>query len=114
MQNLVPVDLPFGRLTKWRATSVDGSTGHIFCHLSEPSISNKYERIFHSITGLAKAGRLQKRAVDPVVGEFCLAQNQLGLWYRSQITHVDNLSRQTEVYLVDFGNSEVVSFNLLI
>lgn len=112
MQSLTTIGLPFGKVTKWLTTHVDSITGHIFCQLSEPSISVKYERLYQAINGWGKAGRLAKLAVTPLTGDLCLVQTpENKKWYRSQITHVNIDDNEVEIYALDYGFSANASFN---
>ena len=117
MQNPVQIDsnnIPFGKVTKWFTTHVDASTGHIFCHLAEPSIAVKYERLEQSIDVFAKAGRLEEKLIEPTIGELVLAQYSVDKkWYRSQITQTFTTEQEVEVIFLDYGNSEVISFSKL-
>ena len=117
MQNLVQIDsnnIPFGKVTKWFTTHVDASTGHIFCHLAEPSIAVKYERLEQSIDVFAKAGRLEEKLIEPTIGELVLAQYSVNnKWYRSQITQTFTIEQEVEVIFLDYGNSEVIPFSKL-
>ena len=117
MQNLVQIDsnnIPFGKVTKWFTTHVDASTGHIFCHLAEPSIAVKYERLEQSIDVFAKAGRLEEKLIEPTIGEIVLAQYSVdNKWYRSQITQTFTTEQEVELIFLDYGNSEVVPFSKL-
>ena len=117
MQNLVQIDsnnIPFGKVTKWFTTHLDTSTGHIFCHLAEPSIAVKYERLEQSIDVFAKAGRLEEKLIEPTIGEIVLAQYSVdNKWYRSQITQTFTTEQEVELIFLDYGNSEVVPFSKL-
>ena len=110
MQNLSTVGLPFGKVTKWLTTHVDANSGHIFCQLSEPSISVRYERLFAAINGWGKMGRLAKLPYNPEIGSLCLAHKEKK-WFRSQVTHTNSEEKEAEVFFLDFGNSEQVGFH---
>ena len=111
MQNLKSLDVPFGRKTKWLISHVDPSSGHVYCQLSEPSISVKYERLNQDIAACSERNSLPENIINPYIGELCLAlYSEDGNWYRSQITEVDSPSKQAEVFFIDHGNTEVVPF----
>ena len=111
MQSLKPLDIPFGRKTKWLVTHVDSSSGHVYCQLSEPSISVKYERLYQDISACSEQNTLPINVLNPYIGELCLAlYPEDNNWYRSQITEIDEPSKTAEVFFIDHGNTEIISF----
>ena len=114
MQSLKPLDIPFGRKTKWLISYVDSSSGHVYCQLSEPSISVKYERLYQDISACSEQNKLPANVLNPYIGELCLAlYTEDNNWYRSQITEIDEPSKTAEVFFIDHGNTEIVPFSSL-
>lgn len=114
MQSLKPLDIPFGRKTKWLVTHVDSSSGHVYCQLSEPSISVKYERLYQDISACSEQNNLPANVLNPYIGELCLAlYTEDNNWYRSQVTEIDEPSKTAEVFFIDHGNTEIVPFSSL-
>lgn len=114
MQSLKPLDIPFGKKTKWLVTHVDPSSGHIYCQLSEPSISVKYERLYQDINVCSEQNTLPANVLNPFIGELCLSlYSEDNSWYRSQITEIDEPSKTAEVFFIDHGNAEIVPFSSL-
>ncbi|XP_065670678.1 uncharacterized protein LOC100210185 [Hydra vulgaris] len=106
--------LPFGKITKWKTTYVDPVNGHIFCQLSEPSVAAKYERMEEGIKFLVNSNMLEKRILDPVIGELCLGQSSINkAWYRSQIIYVEKTIRHVEVFFLDIGINDFISYDSL-
>ena len=105
------MDLAFDKEKTWFITHVEEVSGLFYIQLTDSSISVKYERLFQEIEGAISTGKIRNFETLPRIGDVCLAQfSEDQVWYRAQILSVDAETEEVEVYFIDYGNGETMTW----
>ena len=106
--------LSFGKEVAWFVTFVEANSGLFYMQLADPSIAVKYERLYQEIEGAVVGGKVQPFVCPPEIGGLCIARyTEDQQWYRGQILSIDPEDDEAEIYFIDYGNGESMSWRAL-